>query len=942
MHGPMAAIESNMLINGNWDATGKSGVPDLSEAHLDWWNGFNTFHNADEDPSNPDGIFIGTGNFKVVAAYLSRGEGSVWEFGEDSYEVPPERRHAVFDYYYVPDIEWYVLEPDLSNIDFIKRKIMSGGAVGTAISRNEDFVVGYDHYQPPGDPRIINHAIAIVGWDDNRETNAPLPGAWLCKNSEGSGWGEHGYFWVSYYDKYCCRHPEAGVVAFLNADYLPHGCYYNYFYYHDYHGWRDTKNDCSEAFNAFIAPGDHEIRAVSFFTAADSITFTVKIFDSFESGQLTKELAVATGTIEFKGFHTVKLETPLEILAGNDFYIYLQLSDGGQPYDCTSQLAITLGGLPAAEITSYAEPGQSYFFNGSEWQDLYEIDNSANFCIKGMAFELAPLPVEITAVLDGGDGRSLMVVFDPPKSGVIDRTVVFCKDDASRFLDSMVVSASDTVALFEGLTEGREYLFYAIAEDDQGRRSLTFEYAYGIPRSLPAQPQQLAAHTLHNAIEISWSSKNTELDFDYYAIMRDGSVMPETTTDTFFVDDDPALGIDFHDYLVMAVDNDGNFSDTAGIETVSMRAASLQPDRILAINRSGSNRVSMVDPVVTGELMAEALNGLTYDYLSDSSSSNPDRAGLFDMIDYGLIIIGAESGRQDDIGKDSIYGGILDEIGYYLKIGGKAVIFGRWGDIAIDNTTVDTVYYPAGHPGSGYHNYFDIDYRVIPRTYANASDVSLESDFIGAHSQAPGYPDLEWDSMVTSYNSGIFENVTGIPCPAFSEISGSNTRVLYTYNSSSDSLLTEGKPVAWRNDGGPLDYVFFELPLSFMERVDAISALRQAIGDLGIITDVDDHATNSPLPREFALVQNYPNPFNPSTTIQFYNPGPQRAKVTLEVFNILGQQVIVLHDGSADPGWNEIEWDGRDQSGHSVASGVYFYRLKTDRSTLTRKMMLLK
>ncbi len=919
-------------------------MPDLSENHLDWWNGFNFFYNGDIDSIGPDALYFGSGNYKVAAAYLSRGAGPIWELGPWTDETAPPKYDISYDYYYAADIEWYFLEPDLGNIDLLKQKIMTDGALTSCINWNEgEYITGFDHYQPPETFPPPNHAIAIIGWDDERVTPAPLPGAWLCKNSYGEAWMDGGYFWVSYYDKHCCRHSQTGVISFHNVDYLPNGHYYNHFYYYDYHGWRRTKTDCDRAFNAFVAPRDQSLGSVSFYTAADSVSYTVIIYDNFESGQLTGELATATGLIEHLGFHTIDLIENVSLSAGDNFYIYLELSSGGQAYDCTAPTDATLGiissGIP---VPSRSAPGQSYFFNGSAWQDLYEIDSTANFCIKGLATELAPLPVYVISVRDGGDGQSLMAVIDPPDPAAINHIMVYCEETASKQRDSLMLNAGESEAVFTGLTESREYQLFAVAVDDFDRHSLAYETAYGIPYSLPTQPQQVEIHTLHNAIRLNWGAVNTELDFDHYGIVRDGNLLPVNVADTFFIDDDLVLGPDYHTYLIMAVDAEGNISDTTGIETVTMRAATLRPGTVLAINRSGSNSTALVDEAVTGELMIEALEGLTYEYLSDSSSSNEERADLMSFVDYSLIVIGCESARQDDIGNDPTFGGILDEISYYLSIGGKVVIFGRWGNIAIDNTTVDTVrYFPGAHDG-GYNEYFNIDCRVIPRTYIRAVDVVLESDFIGAHSQSPEYPDLVWDSLASSDHSGTLNNITGIPCPSYPILTGSDYEVIYTYNSSVDSFLTEGKPVAWRSVDGPHEYVFFDIPLSFIDRGTAIAALRQAVGDMGIVLDVDDNENSALLPREFTLSQNYPNPFNPTTVIEFYNPERGSAKVTLEVFNILGQQVRVLLNGPALPGLNRIEWDGCDRSGESVASGIYFYRLKTDHTVMTRKMMLLK
>ncbi len=94
------------------------------------------------------------------------------------------------------------------------------------------------------------------------------------------------------------------------------------------------------------------------------------------------------------------------------------------------------------------------------------------------------------------------------------------------------------------------------------------------------------------------------------------------------------------------------------------------------------------------------------------------------------------------------------------------------------------------------------------------------------------------------------------------------------------------------------------------------------------------------LPEQFRLDQNYPNPFNPTTTIVFSIP--QDSKVTLDVFNIMGQRVKGLVDEELSAGEHSIEWDSRNSSGRLVSSGIYFYKLQTDNKTDSKKMMLLK
>ncbi len=94
------------------------------------------------------------------------------------------------------------------------------------------------------------------------------------------------------------------------------------------------------------------------------------------------------------------------------------------------------------------------------------------------------------------------------------------------------------------------------------------------------------------------------------------------------------------------------------------------------------------------------------------------------------------------------------------------------------------------------------------------------------------------------------------------------------------------------------------------------------------------------LPQYYDLAQNYPNPFNPATTIKYsiVNPGA----VELTVFNVLGQTVKELVNGNQNAGQYSVIWDGTDDKGDQVATGIYFYRLKTDEYTHSRKMALIK
>jgi len=108
---------------------------------------------------------------------------------------------------------------------------------------------------------------------------------------------------------------------------------------------------------------------------------------------------------------------------------------------------------------------------------------------------------------------------------------------------------------------------------------------------------------------------------------------------------------------------------------------------------------------------------------------------------------------------------------------------------------------------------------------------------------------------------------------------------------------------------------------------------------VGIVASVDDN--NGSLPTNFELGQNYPNPFNPTTNIQFNLE--RTADVSLSVYNLLGQHVRTLVEGTVEAGSTTVTWDATDESGRSVASGVYLYRLLIDEeSEATKKMLLIR
>ncbi|MCB0315264.1 MAG: T9SS type A sorting domain-containing protein, partial [Calditrichaeota bacterium] len=111
-------------------------------------------------------------------------------------------------------------------------------------------------------------------------------------------------------------------------------------------------------------------------------------------------------------------------------------------------------------------------------------------------------------------------------------------------------------------------------------------------------------------------------------------------------------------------------------------------------------------------------------------------------------------------------------------------------------------------------------------------------------------------------------------------------------------------------------------------------------GGLAKFTNSGPEKSDRIIPEVFSLGQNYPNPFNPTTSIQV--AVPEKALVTLEIYDITGRKIQTLLNDEQEPGVYTVSWDGTNQFGEKVSSGIYFYRMAAGKFIQTRRMMLLK
>ena len=150
-----------------------------------------------------------------------------------------------------------------------------------------------------------------------------------------------------------------------------------------------------------------------------------------------------------------------------------------------------------------------------------------------------------------------------------------------------------------------------------------------------------------------------------------------------------------------------------------------------------------------------------------------------------------------------------------------------------------------------------------------------------------------------------------------------------------DDPAAEGEMTRFR---GTVGVLAANSPIDFYEILlvdDAFNISVSSFIPTAVVADLGGQ-----LPGEFRLNQNYPNPFNSNTTIEF--DLPENTRVILRIYNILGQEVRRLIEASQSAGVKSIDWDGMDDGGNIVSSGIYLYRLETDHRIKSRKMLFLK
>ncbi|WP_187296207.1 C1 family peptidase [Tepidibacter mesophilus] len=357
----LSSLESNIKFKKNKEY-------DFSENNMINVHGF--------DSGAKDG-----GNVAMATAYLASWKGAVLE-EKDPY---PKNRYATNrgikkSDYHIKNVIYIPQRKTFDDNDKIKKAIMDYGAVYTVFKWDESYYNQRNSSYSYNSLSKGNHAVSIVGWDDDysKDKFKHKPdgdGAFICRNSAGSNWGDDGYFYVSYYD--------SNIGKIENAAFVASDEKYDNIYQYDELG-QTYDYGCSDETawfsNVFVAKENENLSAVGFYTNGEDSDYEVWICRNFEDINSFKDMQkINQGKINNVGYHTISTDK-INLNKDEKFAIIIKLKTKAEKYPVAVE-------SPKGKISSKAKANKNESFisiNGKEWSDLTDIEPNSNVCLKAI------------------------------------------------------------------------------------------------------------------------------------------------------------------------------------------------------------------------------------------------------------------------------------------------------------------------------------------------------------------------------------------------------------------------------------------------------------------------------------------------------------------------------------------------------------------------------
>lgn len=353
----MGALESSLL---------PTKLYNFSEDHMSLTHGYNL--------GQDDG-----GDFQISLAYLARWSGPVLE-SEDPYGDGVASKTAKASVH----VQEAIILPK-KDYSAIKRAIMSYGGVQTSIHSRDIYEQELgDAYNPDTKSFYYsgtakpNHDVVIVGWDDEYpidkfNTKPSRPGAFICRNSYGTGFGDKGYFYVSYDD--VLIGDESVVYSKIESK-----TNFDKIYQSDWLGWVGRigyGKDTAYFSNVYTSSGQEALKAISFYATDMDTSYEVYVVPDFtETSDFKKKAFVTRGFLDYAGYYTIKFPKSIEV--NGDFAVIVKVTTPDSLFPVAAEFYKDVRWLSEVDISD----GRGYMsFDGSLWEST-EDNLQSNVALK--------------------------------------------------------------------------------------------------------------------------------------------------------------------------------------------------------------------------------------------------------------------------------------------------------------------------------------------------------------------------------------------------------------------------------------------------------------------------------------------------------------------------------------------------------------------------------
>ncbi len=547
-----------------------------------------------------------------------------------------------------------------------------------------------------------------------------------------------------------------------------------------------------------------------------------------------------------------------------------------------------------------------------------EVIKASVACAASFA-DMPSAPVGLSAQ-DYGDGSSILLNWENLNDPLISSYNVYHSTVFGNWGTPLTTSFHEL--LVTGLTEGQSYYFAVGSVDGFGNESYLV-YSYAVPMSIPLQPQNISEQPLYQSIALDWDD-NGEYDFAFYKLYRSqtegqlGNQIGGMITDSDYLDTDVVGSRNYYYYSLCAVDNGGNASSFG--QVVKSRPISLDQGVLIideTENMSGNN------PFQPTDQQADDF----YDFISskfETAQLDLNELGedlrLADICVFSSILWHG----NDQATMEYPYF-VQDALQEYIQAGGNLLF---------------SVYVPslAFALNSSYPAYFNSDsfiYSVIGIDEANYSSSARFRFAAPAHEQFPPVS-IDPDKTISSLNGHILRVESISPNP--------DCVAVYNYGSDyaadSPQGIMNGMPVGVLNLGASGKVCVLSFPLYNVYQDDAQDLVDYVFTQYFNESFSSANDPNLPPAGGISIEANYPNPFKGETSFRVELKNNAQP-VQVDIYNLRGQLVKTLFAG-VGPKSVVHRWDGLDESGSAVSSGVYIIRARQEGKSVQRRIALIK